>query len=183
MTPNLRALLVFLGLSAGGVSVYLVRQGISAQQLRNEASDAGCVRRDFSCPFLWDGGYVYRSFPVGRCADDAGSAGFGFILGLRPEHLALIPGYPSLDAMAISCHRYAGQRTDAGLDPDAGIESMPDDTPDCICASDAGPCLLPDGGQLGAGTYAAGTATGVGCAARPCLEFSGYSAAPAGCAP
>lgn len=183
MTPSLRALLVLVGVSAGGVTVYLVAQGVTAQQVRNEAADAGCVRRDFSCPFAWDGGYVYRSFPVARCPDDAGSAGFGFVLGLRPWQLALIPGYPSLDAMAIACHRYGAQVVDAGFDPDAGIESMPDDTPDCICASDAGPCLLPDGGPLGAGTYPGGTATGAGCLARPCLEWSGASAAPQGCAP
>lgn len=53
----------------------------------------------------------------------------------------------------------------------------------CICASDAGPCLLSDGGQLGSGTYDSATATGVGCLSRPCVELSGWPGAPAGCAP
>lgn len=183
MTPALRSMLVFLGLTAAGVGAYIAANGITAAQLIPAAADAGCVRRDFGCPFFYDGGYVFRSFPAGRCPDDAGTSGVSYILGLKPWQLALIPGYPSLDAMQRACTLHAAQVVDAGLDPDAGLESMPSDTPGCICASDAGPCLLPDGGPLGSGTYASGTATGAGCLARPCVEWSGLSAAPAGCQP
>ena len=58
----------------------------------------------------------------------------------------------------------------------------------CSCASDAGPCLFSDGGQVGAGTYPSAQVSGAGCKARPCVELSSsaageFSGAPPGCAP
>lgn len=55
---------------------------------------------------------------------------------------------------------------------------------DCICATDAGACTQTDGGPLPlTGSYPVGSASGPGCVGRPCLERSGWTGAPAGCAP
>jgi hypothetical protein len=64
-------------------------------------------------------------------------------------------------------------------------------SPSCWCASDAGACLLSDGGAAPGGTidpHQWGTPTGPGCLRRPCIELSSTGAfentgAPAGCAP
>jgi hypothetical protein len=55
---------------------------------------------------------------------------------------------------------------------------------DYRCADNTGTCLFLDGGLVPTtGSYPASQVTGAGCLARPSIELSGFSGAPAGCQP
>jgi hypothetical protein len=175
MTPMQKlaaAAVVAVAIGAGGVAVLkpggVAVGGLDAGALQQLDAGVHQVDAGSAAPFkLPDGGpwaLAPAAAPVLLGACSGGQA-----------DVATATGYARVSCTALADGGYT-----------FGVTALPFT---CACATDAGPCHFSDGGQVGAGTYAASAVSGAGCALRVCGDISwagtkvSFSGAPAGCAP
>lgn len=163
------ALLLAIGVTAGGVTVYRLRPGVPRSEAAAEGILDGGVRATIAVEgrrLLDDGGSVYGSGNV----DGVWRAGDQAIIVDPPNDVEVFRGDRA-------------RRNDAAGAVTAG--TMPSRAGDCACRAAAGSCLLSDGGQAPFGlTLPEGQWAGAGCIAKNCgvaASVNGDESWPTGC--